>query len=160
MKGSALLLSVAPMKALCSERFEDWNGRFGAVGLKCLELTGDSMMYDYSELHDVHIILTTPVSSFPHKLASPGLKLIHSAFLTSYWKTCFRNRYVHVHWATTWSVISRCHRVGQQYVHSSKGLIRHQNSTVYTCSELVAFKWGSRDSIHTKSKHILSLWWL
>jgi len=51
------------MKALCSERYEDWNSRFGALGLKCLELTGDSLMYDYSELQDVHIILTTPVSS-------------------------------------------------------------------------------------------------
>ena len=50
------------MKALCSERYEDWNSRFSGLGLKCLELTGDSMMYDYSELQDVHIILTTPVS--------------------------------------------------------------------------------------------------
>ena len=50
------------MKALCSERYEDWSGRFNALGLKCLELTGDSVMYDYSELQDVHIILTTPVS--------------------------------------------------------------------------------------------------
>jgi len=56
------MLSVAPMKALCSERYEDWNSRFSGLGLKCLELTGDSMMYDYSELQDVHIILTTPVS--------------------------------------------------------------------------------------------------
>jgi len=53
------------MKALCSERYEDWTSRFGGVlGLKCRELTGDSSMYDYSELQDVHIILTTPVSPF------------------------------------------------------------------------------------------------
>ena len=58
-----VLSPVAPMKALCSERYEDWSGRFAALGLKCLELTGDSLMYDYSELQDVHIILTTPVSS-------------------------------------------------------------------------------------------------
>jgi len=50
------------MKALCSERYEDWRSRFSGLGLRCLELTGDSVMYDYSELHDVNIILTTPVS--------------------------------------------------------------------------------------------------
>lgn len=61
---SAAVLSVAPMKALCSERYDDWSSRFGGLGLKCLELTGDSLMYDYSELQDVHIILTTPVSSY------------------------------------------------------------------------------------------------
>ena len=51
------------MKALCSERYDDWNSRFGSLGLKCLELTGDSLVNDYVELQDVHIILTTPVSS-------------------------------------------------------------------------------------------------
>jgi len=56
------LLSVAPIKALCNERYEDWSHRFAVLGLRCLELTGDSLMYDYSELQDVHIILTTPVS--------------------------------------------------------------------------------------------------
>jgi len=59
------------MKALCSERYDDWSSRFGGgLGLKCLELTGDSSMYDYSELQDVHIILTTPVSPLTtHRLS-------------------------------------------------------------------------------------------
>lgn len=54
--------AVAPIKALCSERFEDWKTKFGSVGLRCLELTGDSLIDDYTELQDVHIIITTPVS--------------------------------------------------------------------------------------------------
>jgi len=57
-----VLVLVAPMKALCSEKYLDWSSRFSMLGLKCLELTGDSLMSDYSELQDVHIILTTPVS--------------------------------------------------------------------------------------------------
>ena len=49
------------MKALCAERYEDWTSRFAPVGLKCMELTGDTEMDDYFDLQDVHIILTTPV---------------------------------------------------------------------------------------------------
>lgn len=57
------IYSVAPIKALCSERFEDWNMKFGPLGLKCMELTGDSEIEDYYELQEVNIILTTPVGS-------------------------------------------------------------------------------------------------
>ena len=53
---------VAPMKALCSEKYEDWTEKFGPLGIKCKELTGDTELDDYFELQDVHIILTTPVS--------------------------------------------------------------------------------------------------
>ena len=52
---------MAPVKALCSERFEDWKQKFGPLGLKCMELTGDTEIDDYMELQDVHIVLTTPV---------------------------------------------------------------------------------------------------
>ena len=51
------------MKALCSERYEDWKTSFGSLGLKCKELTGDTEMDDYFELQEVDIVLTTPVSS-------------------------------------------------------------------------------------------------
>ena len=57
-----MFLPVAPMKALCSERYEDWTEKFGPLGIKCKELTGDTELDDYFELQDVHIILTTPVS--------------------------------------------------------------------------------------------------
>ena len=56
------LFSVAPIKALCSERYEDWSSKFGRFGLKCAELTGDSQLDDYFELQNAQIIMTTPVS--------------------------------------------------------------------------------------------------
>ncbi|KAK2182934.1 hypothetical protein NP493_332g03018 [Ridgeia piscesae] len=57
---SCKIVYMAPMKALCAERYEDWTSRFTPVGLKCMELTGDTEMDDYFDLQDVHIILTTP----------------------------------------------------------------------------------------------------
>lgn len=53
---------VAPMKALCSERFTDWSTKFEPFGLRCKEVTGDSELDNYYELQNVHIIMTTPVS--------------------------------------------------------------------------------------------------
>ena len=55
------LITVAPIKALCSERYEDWRNKFGSLGLTCLELTGDSDIDYMFDLEEVHIILTTPV---------------------------------------------------------------------------------------------------
>ncbi len=59
---SSALPAVAPIKALCSERYEDWQSKFGPLGLRCCELTGDSQMDDYFELQNAQIVLTTPVS--------------------------------------------------------------------------------------------------
>ena len=56
-----MFVSVAPVKALCSERYDDWKRRFGPLGLQCQELTGDTELDDYSLLQNVHIIFTTPV---------------------------------------------------------------------------------------------------
>ena len=56
-----LLYTVAPMKALCSERFSDWQAKFGPLGLRCCELTGDSQLDDYFELQSAQIVMTTPV---------------------------------------------------------------------------------------------------
>lgn len=56
-------LPVAPMKALCSERFQDWKTKFERFGLKCKEVTGDSELDDYYELQNTGVIMTTPVSS-------------------------------------------------------------------------------------------------
>ena len=50
------------MKALCSERYEDWQAKFGPLGLRCAELTGDSQLDDYFELQNAQIVMTTPVS--------------------------------------------------------------------------------------------------
>ncbi|XP_056212401.1 probable ATP-dependent DNA helicase HFM1 [Falco biarmicus] len=51
---------MAPIKALCSQRFDDWKEKFGPIGLSCKEITGDTMMDDLFEIHHAHIIITTP----------------------------------------------------------------------------------------------------
>jgi len=53
---------VAPIKALCSQRYEDWKQKFGPLGLNCKELTGDTEIDDIFEIQDAHLIFTTPVS--------------------------------------------------------------------------------------------------
>ena len=58
----ACVFSVAPIKALCSERYEEWSQKFGPLGLKCKELTGDTEFDDYYALQEVNIVMTTPVS--------------------------------------------------------------------------------------------------
>nr|XP_029498094.1 probable ATP-dependent DNA helicase HFM1 isoform X4 [Oncorhynchus nerka] len=51
---------MAPIKALCSQRFEDWKNKFGPLGLSCKELTGDTEIDDFFEIQDANIIMTTP----------------------------------------------------------------------------------------------------
>ncbi|XP_064284382.1 probable ATP-dependent DNA helicase HFM1 isoform X5 [Passer domesticus] len=53
-------ITVAPIKALCSQRFDDWKEKFGPIGLTCKELTGDTLMDDLFEIHHADIIITTP----------------------------------------------------------------------------------------------------
>ena len=64
----ASLWAVAPIKALCSERQEDWQAKFGTLGLRCIELTGDSQLDDYFELQNAQIVTTTPVRMVPSYL--------------------------------------------------------------------------------------------
>ncbi|XP_006140221.1 probable ATP-dependent DNA helicase HFM1 isoform X1 [Tupaia chinensis] len=54
------IVYMAPIKALCSQRFDDWKGKFGPIGLNCKELTGDTVMDDLFEIQHAHIIMTTP----------------------------------------------------------------------------------------------------
>ncbi|XP_066548780.1 putative ATP-dependent DNA helicase HFM1 [Amia ocellicauda] len=51
---------MAPIKALCSQRYENWKQKFGPLGLICKELTGDTEMDDFFEIQDAHLIMTTP----------------------------------------------------------------------------------------------------
>ncbi|XP_075917829.1 putative ATP-dependent DNA helicase HFM1 isoform X1 [Petromyzon marinus] len=57
---NAKVIYMAPIKALCREKFEDWQNKFGALGIQCKELTGDTDVDDYFETQDAQIILTTP----------------------------------------------------------------------------------------------------
>ncbi|KAM9108975.1 putative ATP-dependent DNA helicase HFM1 isoform 2-T2 [Megaptera novaeangliae] len=54
------IVYMAPIKALCSQRFDDWKEKFGPIGLNCKELTGDTVMDDLFEIQQAHIIMTTP----------------------------------------------------------------------------------------------------
>ncbi|CAK7303301.1 Probable ATP-dependent DNA helicase HFM1 [Vulpes lagopus] len=54
------IVYMAPIKALCSQRFNDWKEKFGPIGLNCKELTGDTVMDDLFEIQHAHIIMTTP----------------------------------------------------------------------------------------------------
>ncbi|XP_005857259.1 PREDICTED: probable ATP-dependent DNA helicase HFM1 [Myotis brandtii] len=54
------IVYMAPIKALCSQRFDDWKEKFGPIGLNCKELTGDTLMDDLFEIQHAHIIMTTP----------------------------------------------------------------------------------------------------
>ncbi|XP_053549099.1 probable ATP-dependent DNA helicase HFM1 [Bombina bombina] len=51
---------MAPIKALCGQRFDDWKEKFGPIGLNCKELTGDTQIDDLFEIQHAHIIMTTP----------------------------------------------------------------------------------------------------
>ena len=51
---------LAPVKALCQQVASSWGRRFGGVGLRCFELTGDTDPNDVPELCEYDIVLTTP----------------------------------------------------------------------------------------------------
>jgi ATP-dependent DNA helicase HFM1/MER3 len=55
-----LITTVAPVKALCSERLQDWRSKFSSLGLRCKEYTGDTEENDLTGLSTYHLILTTP----------------------------------------------------------------------------------------------------
>ncbi|KAI4366867.1 hypothetical protein MLD38_022679 [Melastoma candidum] len=59
-KGSLKTIYVAPSKALVQEKLRDWSQKFGALGINCLELTGDNDFYNVQDIQDADIILTTP----------------------------------------------------------------------------------------------------
>ncbi|XP_068069997.1 probable ATP-dependent DNA helicase HFM1 isoform X5 [Danio rerio] len=50
---------MAPIKALCSQQYDNWKQKFGPLGLKCKELTGDTEIDDFFEIQDAHLIFTT-----------------------------------------------------------------------------------------------------
>ncbi|OTB10418.1 hypothetical protein K445DRAFT_309488 [Daldinia sp. EC12] len=50
----------APTKSLCSERAKDWEKKFSHMGLRCIELTGDTSQTKASRVGSASIIVTTP----------------------------------------------------------------------------------------------------
>ncbi|KAM0824259.1 hypothetical protein ACQ4PT_070323 [Festuca glaucescens] len=60
VKGTLKTIYIAPMKALVQEKMRDWTAKLGALGISCLEMTGDSEFYNKKAIHDSDLILTTP----------------------------------------------------------------------------------------------------
>ncbi|KAK7467467.1 ATP-dependent DNA helicase MER3 [Stygiomarasmius scandens] len=55
---------MAPTKALCSEKYKDWSAKFGPLGIKCCELTGDTVHVGFGkgawgDAKNATIIVTT-----------------------------------------------------------------------------------------------------
>ncbi|KAL4247433.1 Meiotic Crossover Helicase [Abortiporus biennis] len=53
---------VAPTKALCSEKYRDWATKFQPLGIKCCEMTGDTIHFGtsaWADAKDATIIVTT-----------------------------------------------------------------------------------------------------
>lgn len=51
---------LAPTKALCSEKFRDWNLRLREMNCKVLEMTGDSKITTPEEVKAARLIIATP----------------------------------------------------------------------------------------------------
>ncbi|XP_012911614.1 probable ATP-dependent DNA helicase HFM1 isoform X3 [Mustela putorius furo] len=76
------IVYMAPIKALCSQRFDDWKEKFGPIGLNCKELTGDTVMDDLFEIQHAHIIMTTPVHVIKDENRGPTLEVVVSRMKT------------------------------------------------------------------------------
>ncbi|XP_046390762.1 probable ATP-dependent DNA helicase HFM1 isoform X2 [Ischnura elegans] len=59
-EGDFKIVYIAPIKALCSEKYRDWSMKFSQCGLRTLEVTGDTDTTEYSMLQNYHLIITTP----------------------------------------------------------------------------------------------------
>ena len=58
--GNFKIIYQAPTKALCAERFQDWQRKFGALDLQCAQLTGDTGQGQLRGVQSASIIITTP----------------------------------------------------------------------------------------------------
>lgn len=59
-RGRAKVVYQAPTKSLCSERFKDWQAKFGIFDIQCAELTGDTEQFQLKNVAHASIIITTP----------------------------------------------------------------------------------------------------
>ncbi|XP_058831957.1 probable ATP-dependent DNA helicase HFM1 [Topomyia yanbarensis] len=58
--GDFKVIYIAPIKALCAEKFNQWREKFDRLGVKSAEVTGDTEFRDFWDLPDCNLILTTP----------------------------------------------------------------------------------------------------
>lgn len=85
-------LIVAPVKALCSERFQDWSAKFESHGIICKELTGDSDADDFHSMKKATLILTTPVIT--HKSYSTAV--MFQLLLANFFLYFYSNFYLYL----------------------------------------------------------------
>ena len=67
--GSSKMIYIGPIRALVQERVQDWGDRFGKLGCRCIELTGDNDATS-SSLESADIICTTPEKFGKHQQES------------------------------------------------------------------------------------------
>lgn len=60
VNASYKIVYQAPTKSLCSERYRDWQAKFGPLDLQCAELTGDTDSAQLRNVQNATIIITTP----------------------------------------------------------------------------------------------------
>lgn len=60
--GMAKIIYLAPTKALCTERREDWSRKFAPYNIQCIELTSDMNHHNinFKNLNQASILLATP----------------------------------------------------------------------------------------------------
>ncbi|KAK9512864.1 hypothetical protein O3M35_001186 [Rhynocoris fuscipes] len=54
------IVYMAPIKALCTEKFREWEKKFTSLGIRAIEITGDSDGSDLIIIQHFNLILTTP----------------------------------------------------------------------------------------------------
>jgi len=54
------IVYIAPIKALCQQKYNEWDSKFTKFNLKILELTGDTEITDFTQYLSSNIIITTP----------------------------------------------------------------------------------------------------
>lgn len=57
---NAKIVYIAPTKALCKEKAEQWQRKFGMMSMSISELTGDTSRTEMKNVREAKIIVTTP----------------------------------------------------------------------------------------------------
>ncbi|KAG1903838.1 uncharacterized protein F5891DRAFT_1208495 [Suillus fuscotomentosus] len=80
---------VAPTKALCTEKYKEWNAKFGSLGIPSCELTGDTVVFGkgvWGDAKNARIIVTTASFQSAH-----GLKTLLTISQAEKWDSLTRN---------------------------------------------------------------------
>lgn len=59
-RNSVKAIYICPLKALCHEKAVDWEKKFSALGMRVLEVTGDTQEVELYQLEKADLILSTP----------------------------------------------------------------------------------------------------